>query len=143
MLQKKILSTPTTRFASFNEIFDFFKPKTYKNLKKKHPYKKNKKLFSSQPLQTITGFFKTNFVASIEHIIYNKKPYQTLLQLRSIYNHTLFIPGIEYLLPGQKIFDLTKNLVFTKICYTGSQIYLSDLPYNLFASCLSNNLNNK
>lgn len=143
MLQKKKLSTPTTRFATINEIFDFFKLRNKKYFLKKKIIKNNRKIFFSTKPLNVTETFGKNFSGVIQFVTYNKKPYQAFLVLNSIYNHTLTLPGIEYLLPGNKIFDLTTNLQIKKISYMGSQIFLEDLPYNLFVSCVANNLNNK
>lgn len=143
MLQKKKLSTPTTRFASVITVFDFYKIHNKSLLKNKVIYKKTKKCFFNSKNINVTPSSLVNFAGVVEHYSYNKKPYQALLLVKSLYNNLLIIPGIEYLVPGSKVFDLTKSINFHNVYYSGSQISLEDLPYGLFASFISNNLNNK
>lgn len=143
MLQKKQLSTPTTRFASVITLVDF---KNYKHLiKVKHKInlQKNKKFFFKfkTPLVTFNTF--TNFSGVVYEFLYNKKPYQSFFSIKSIYNNYLVIPGIELLVPGLKFYNFTKNITFKKLNYLGSQIFLEDLPYGLCVSFLANNLNTK
>lgn len=143
MLQKKKLTTPTTRFASVVDIFDYYKPNKRYNLHKKKIHNLHKKKFYySSPVNTSVNFL-TNYAGVIEQYMYNKKPYQLFFQIKSLYGNYLTIPGIEFLTPGLKVFDLTKTINFKSVFYLGSQIYLGDLPYNLFVSCVSNNYNNK
>lgn len=143
MLQKKKLTTSTTRFASLIKYFDFYKQSHNHYLQKKKKYKNSKKIFCNTKNYNISLSSGINFAGVINNYIYNKKPYQALLTVKSIYNNIIIIPGIENLTPGRKFFNLTKELVFKKPFYTGSQIYLEDLPYNLFVSYISNNYNNK
>lgn len=143
MLQKKKLSTPTTRFASVIEIFDFSKMSILPTLKRKKSLKKSKKFFSKYSSHLVSYNFFTNFSAVTHNYLFNKKPYQLFLTAKSIYNNMVILPGIEFLNPGKKIFNCLKSLYFKKISYLGSQIYLVDLPYGLHASYISNNYNNK
>lgn len=143
MLQKKKLTTPTTRFASIVNLVDFEYLKPNIRFKLKHKLKKNKKFFFKykNPIVTFNTF--TNFSSVTCKFFYNKKPYQCFLMIKSIYNNIAITPGIELLAPGIKVFNLTKDITFLKTNYLGSQIFLEDLPYGLYASFLSNNLNTK
>jgi hypothetical protein len=143
MLQKKKLTTPTTRFASLINFFDYYKQSNHSYLQNKKKYKNSKKTFSTTKSYNISLSSGVNFAGVISNYIYNKKPYQALLVVKSIYNSVIIIPGIENLTPGRKFFNFTKELFFKKPFYTGSQSYLEDLPYNLFVSYVSNNYNNK
>ena len=127
MLQKKKYVTSTTRFASVIKVYDQTHPK---NLTKP-----NNALISQS--------FKLNYAGVVQNYTYNKRPYQLIINIKTIFNNYLSIPGIEFLLPGKKIFDLTKGLAFNKVQYTGTQVLLRDLPYHLFVSYLMNNHNNK
>ncbi len=143
MLQKKQYTTPTTRFASVNDIFDLNKPDTLWFKKKKKLLNKSRKIFYRMNSLAPTFLFKLNCAGVINSYAYNKKPYQLLLNVKTLYNNTLILPGIEFLVPGKKVFDLTKNLLFNKIHYLGSQITLEELPHHLFMCCIANNYNNK
>jgi len=144
MLQKKKLTTPTTRFASVISVFDY-QSLSAKNIfmPKKKNTNKHKKLLYNTTRVCVSPTIGVNFAGVITNYLYNKKPYQAFLQIKTIYNNTLVTPGIEHLTPGTKFFDLTKNFDFKKIFYLGSQICLNDLPYNLFVSYVFNNYNNK
>ncbi len=143
MLQKKNLSTSTTRFASVIYIRDYTKffCKTFLKIKKNK--KKNKKVFyrTSNHMLTLSSF--TNYSGVTMKPLFNKKPYKLFFLIKSIYSNLSTIPGVESLTPGSKFYNLTKNFFFKKVNYLGSQIFLEDLPYTLHVSCVSNNLNNK
>lgn len=143
MLQKKNYTTPTTRFATTVTIVDYDKlpRKTCFRLKKNMIL--TKKRFSKNLNFAPNQSFRLNFAAVVFSYTYNKKPYQLILNSRSIYNNHLLTPGIEGVVPGKKLFDFTKNCMFCKPSYTGSQILLVDLPYHLFVSNISNTMNNK
>lgn len=143
MLQKKKYTTPTTRFASVNNIFDLTKPRIAWFIKRKKPLNKSRKIFYQAQSLAPTFLFKLNYAGVVNSFSYNKKPYQMLLNVKSFYNNELVLPGIEYLVPGKKVFDLTKNVTFRKVFYLGSQITLEILPFHLFVSCIANNDNNK
>ncbi len=143
MLQKKKLTTSTTRFASIIRIGDYTKFFLQKNFKIKKNKKKNKKKFYNtvNPSVTLNSF--TNYSNVVVKPLFSKKPYKLFFFVKSIYNNILTIPGIDLLLSGSKTFNLTKDFFFKKINYLGSQIFLGDLPYTLHVSCISNNYNNK
>jgi hypothetical protein len=143
VLQKKKLSTPTTRFASVMSIIDFTNYKHPIKLKHKQLFKNNKKRFYNfnKPIVTFNTF--TNVSGVVFKSFYNKKPYQSFFFVKSIYSSVLIVPGIEYILPGFNFLNFTKNITFTNLSFLGSQIFLEDLPYGLSASYLSNNLNTK
>ena len=143
MLQKKKLSTPTTRFASVVEIFDFYKLKLLRTLRKNKNLKKSRKFFFNYNSHLVTYNWFTNYAAVVNKYLFNKKPYQLFFSVKSIYNSVFIMPGIEFLTPGKRVFNCTKDLYFRRINYLGSQIYLNDLPYGLHASYISNNYNNK
>ncbi len=111
-------------------------------MKKSKTKNRQKQFFYGKPVNVTTNL-SINFCGVTESYVYNKKPYQAFFYIRSIYNNSLIIPGVEFLIPGKKVFDLTKNISFRSVSYLGSQIYLVDLPYGLSASCVSNNYNNK
>ncbi len=143
MLQKKKYITPTTRFASIVNIFDneIITPNFFG--KKKPSTSKARKIFFKKKNIAATYSMRLNYAGVISSYSYNKKPYQLLVNARSFYGNFFTLPGIDLVLPGQKIFDLTKNCLFKKIHYLGSQITLDQLPYHLFVSCINNNYNNK
>lgn len=143
MLQKKRLSTPTTRFASVTNITDQFKLNFFLKKKKTIINNNSRKCFYKVNTVRATSNLALNFAAVTENYSYNKKPYQAFIIVKSIYNNNLILPGVEYLTPGQKIFDFTKNIIFKNPQYLGSLIHLTQLPYNLFMCCISNNNNNK
>lgn len=143
MLQKKHYTTPTTRFASVVNIFDNSKPQVTFFIKHKKNQNKSRKMFSKTPRLSVNTNVGVNYAGVITSCSYNKKPYQLLLNAKSIYGTLLVLPGIEFLSPGRKFFDLTKNLTFAKVFYLGSQILLDQLPYHLFVSYINNNYNNK
>lgn len=141
MLQKKIYITPTTRFASVINIYDYNYYKTA-FLKKKF-IQATKKIFYNHRNILVTHNLLLNFASVVHNYLYNKKPYQLFLQVKSIFNQNLIMPGVEFINPGRKIYNLTSNILFKKIFYLGSQIFLKDLPYHLLVSFLTNNNNNK
>lgn len=143
MLQKKKYTTPTTRFASVNNIFDLSKPNIKWTIKRKNPINKSRKVFYNARSLAPTFLFKLNYSGVVTAFSYNKKPYQLILNVKTLYNNDLLLPGIEFLVPGKKVFDLTKNVIFRRISYLGSQITLDALPFHLFVCCISNNNNNK
>ena len=136
-------TTPTTRFASIIKIYDHTHPKNLTRQRVKTNLKLHKKRFFRPNNILVSQSFKLNYAGVVENYSYNKKPYQLIINIRTIFNNHIRIPGIEYLLPGKKVFDLTKELSFTKPQYTGTQVLLKDLPYHLFISYLMNNHNNK
>ena len=143
MLQKKKLTTSTTRFASIIYVHDYTKFLCKKFFKKKQKKTKNKKLFYTavNPMLTLNSF--TNYSSIVMKPLFNKKPYKLFLYVKSVYSNISTIPGVESLVSGSKTYNLTKNFFFKKINYLGSQIFLEDLPYTLHVNCVSNNLNNK
>lgn len=143
MLQKKKYITATTRFANIITLIDNTILKVRNFTKKKISLKRNRKLFYKNLNSTTTNSLTLNYAAVIKSYCYNKKPYQLLLEAKSIYGNSLLIPGIENLTPGKKIFDFTKNIVYNQHIYTGSQILLYQLPYHLFTCYINNNYNNK
>lgn len=143
MLQKKEYTTPTTRFASIINLIDNYVPKLAITLKHKQNLNKSRKLLYKRPNLSINASLKLTYAAVITQYSYNKKPYQLLLNAKSIYGIAVLVPGVEFLTPGKKIFDFTKNCLFSKPYYMGSQILLEHLPYHLFVSYINNNFNNK
>ena len=143
MLQKKKLSTSTTRFATIMRLIDFKRYNQVIKLKHKTLFKKNKKKFYNFNKPTVTFNNFTNLSGVVCQGFYNKKPYQSFFSIKSIYNNWLIVPGVEFILPGFKFLNFTKNITFNKLFFLGSQIFLEDLPYGLSASYLSNNLNTK
>ncbi len=143
MLQKKKYITPTTRFASVVNIFDNQTPFLKFFEKKKTPTNQSRKIFWKKKNVQPSHSMRLNLAAIVTGYSYNKKPYQLLLNTKSFFGNTIILPGIDLVLPGQKVFDLTKNCFFKKIVYLGSQITLEQLPYHLFVSCINNNYNNK
>lgn len=142
MLQKKLYSTPTTRFAHTLKIYDFLNLKIVKK-KKKTPKSLKKKIFSIRTNFSVTNSFTLTPVCIVENFVYNKQPYQALLQTKSIYNQTIIIPGVELLFPGTSTYNFTKDQNFKLRQYLGSLVYLKDLPYQINISFLANNDNNK
>ena len=138
MLQKKLYSTPTTRFAHVLKIYDFFKLKAPLK-KKRKPESLKKKIFSRQINISVTGALTLNFCSVVENFLYNKKPYQLLLQSKSLYNQSTIIPGVELLFPGKPTYNFTKEQYFKKNQYLGSVVFLKDLPYQIYISFLANN----
>ena len=63
--------------------------------------------------------------------------------MKTLFNKQILLPGIENLLPGKKVFNLTLDIIIKKTFYIGSQAYLQDLPYYTFISSLSNNTSKK
>ena len=112
-------------------------------MKKKKCIKKNRKVFNKTNYVNCSNSFGLHTAGVGQVFLYNKKPYNCFLQITTIFNSKIIVPGTEYLMPGKKIFDLTRDLLIKKIFYLGSHIFLKDLPYNLFVNCVSNNLNNK
>lgn len=53
------------------------------------------------------------------------------------------MPGIENLVPGKKVFDLTLDIIIRKVNYLGSKSFLKDLPYYTFITNVVNNTNTK
>lgn len=143
MLQKKKYITPTTRFASTVQIFDPLVSK-YKNFyKNKKKLKKQKKTFYKATNLKLSNSWTLNFAGVVSSYSYNKKPFQAMLNVKSIYNNNLVLPGIEFLVPSKKVFDFTKNIIFKKVSYLGSHILLCDVPYYLHVCFIMNNYNNK
>lgn len=143
MLQKKNYITPPTRFATTVTIFDYEKLPRQKCFKFKRNMMLSKKRFSRSLNFAPTQSFRLNFASVVFSYTYNKTPYQLILNSKSIYNNQLLTPGIEGVVPGKRLFDFTKNCLFSKPSYIGSQILLVNLPYHLFVSNISNNMNNK
>ena len=112
MLQKKKLTTSTTRFASIIRIGDYTKFFLQKNFKIKKNKKKNKKKFYNtvNPSVTLNSF--TNYSNVVVKPLFSKKPYKLFFFVKSIYNNILTIPGIDLLLSGSKTFNLTKDFFF-------------------------------
>lgn len=143
MLQKKKYTTPTTRFASITQIKDFSKPKFINFYKlKKNILKTRKRFYKKSGITLITNFL-LNCGAVTKYFFYNKKPYQSFLGCTTYSNQKLVIPAVEFLMPGKKVFDLTKEIIFRRINYLGSKIKLVDLPYYTFISAIYNNKNTK
>ncbi len=143
MLQKKQYTTPTTRFASTIQLFDSLVIK-YKNFfQHKKKLKKQKKSFHKATNLKLSNSLTLNYAGVVSSYSYNKKPFQAMLNVKSIYNNNLVIPGIEFLVPSKKVFDLTKNILFKKVSYLGSYILLCDVPYYLHVCFITNNYNNK
>lgn len=143
MLQKKQYTTPTTRFASVINIFDNYLPSIKFIVKHKKNLNKSRKIFSKTSNLSVNSTLGVNYAAVISSFSYNKKPYQAMLIAKSVYGTNLIFPGIEFLLPGKKVFDFTKNFNFSKPHYMGSLVLLDQLPYHLFVSYINNNFNNK
>lgn len=143
MLQKKKYITPTTRFASVIQIFDNFYGKNKKFFKIKKNQKNQKKKFYKPTNLKLTNNLNLNYINVVTAYSYNKKPYQVMLNLKSLYNTNLLSPGVEFLVPGKKVFNLTKNLTFKNISFLGSQIILGDVPHYLNICYIMNNYNNK
>ena len=143
MLQKKIYSTSTTRFANIIKLYDNYRPRVINYLTHKLHIKLKKKIFYKTPNFLVTPAHYLNTAGVTFSYTYNKKPYQSLMNIYTIFNQSLVIPGVEFLLPGKKIFNLTKSLNFKKISYLGSQVLLRDLPHHLFICFITNNYNNK
>lgn len=143
MLQKKNLTTSTTRFASIILIKDYNKPFFKKKLKIKLKIKKNKKKFYNYNSNLVTYNYLSNLSCVVVKPLLNKKPYQLFFLIKSIYSNFLILPGLEGLNSGNKIFDMTKNYMFSKISYLGSQFLIDSIPYMLNISFVSNNSNNK
>ncbi len=143
MLQKKKYITPTTRFASIIPIVD------HTNLRLKNFYKhkinnnKKRKNFPTTTQITPTNSFKVNYAGVVTSYVYNKKPYKLMVLVKSIYNHTIVWPAMDVTLPGKPVFDFTKEYLFKKVFYVGSQINIDLLPYHLFISCINNYSNSK
>lgn len=142
MLQKKILSTSTTRFASIVEIFDF-SPIKIKQKKKKVITNKKKKIFYKYKQVSLSSLKNLSNLGVVQYQLYNKKPYQLFLYIQSIFGNSLIIPGTEYILPGHQYFNLTQNLIIKNVTYRGSQISLESAPFGLFLNTIGNNFNNK
>jgi hypothetical protein len=66
-----------------------------------------------------------------------------MLCSKSIFNQVIIVPGVENLLPGSILFNLTTDIIFKRPRYIGSQIILDLLPYSSFLSFLGNNSNNR
>lgn len=144
MLQKKNYTTPTTRFASITEIVDAARPLSIPKFRnKKQPQNKSRKLFYNITQATVTNTFGVNRAGVVTNFVYNKKPYQLMLNVMSMYKTPLIFPGVEYLNPGRIVFDFTTNHAVSRIFYLGSQIILDLLPYHLFVSSINNYYNNK
>ncbi len=143
MLQKKNISTSTTRFASVIILSDYIKYKLPFSFKSKRLVMKTKKKFYNfnKPMVTFSNF--ANFSGVIFETFYNKKPYQTFFSIKSIHSNFLIVPGIEFILPGFKFLNFTKGLTFTKLSFLGSQIFLDYVPYGLHVSYVSNKSNTK
>ena len=143
MLQKKKYITSTTRFASIIYIFDNTPQSTKYSAKKKKNKLLKKKIFFSSKSNTITNNWSLNLATVTHEYIYNKKPYQLLLNTKSIFNNNIVVPGVENLTPGKILYNFTKGINYLKPCYLGSQLFLSLIPYYTFLSFLTNNNNNK
>ncbi len=143
LLQKKKYSTPTTRFASIVKIFDY-KQLILTNLptRKKVLNKKKKFFFLNRNNQPHNNW-GLNLAGVVYDYVYNKKPYQLLLNVKSLFNHTLLIPGFENSTPGNVVYNYIKNLTIKNSKYLGSQITVENIPYYVFLNSLTNNLNNK
>ena len=143
MLQKKKYITPTTRFASIIPVVDNSKL-SFKNFYKRKPQlNKKRKVFSQTKQITPVDSFRVNYAGVVMNYGYNKKPYKLMVSIKSIYNHTIIWPGMEAALPGRPVFDLSKECLFTKVSYIGSQVTVDLLPYHLFISSVNNFWNSK
>ena len=142
MLQKKKYTTPTTRFASVINLVDNNWEKKKKLIKKKN-LKLHKKIFYKNTNYGVSNNWKLNFGAIVLSHLYNKKPYQLIFTAKSVFNQNLTIPGIENLIAGKIIYNFTLDFEGKNFYFLGSQIILEKLPYYIFLSFLTNNLNNK
>ncbi len=118
-------------------------PLKFKTVRKKKNHKNHKKLFFTNRNKKPFNSWSLNTVAIINEYIYNKKPYQLLLQAKTLFNYIILIPGVESLTPGKVIYNFLSNIDFKKPSYLGSQITLIDLPFYVFINSIANNLNNK
>lgn len=143
MLQKKKLTTPTTRFASINYIKDFKKNTLKQYYKKKNKINFHRKTFYNINKNSLTRVKNLSPGGVITEFLYNKKPFQLFIMMKTLFNKQILLPGIENLLPGKKVFNLTLDIIIKKTFYIGSQAYLQDLPYYTFISSLSNNTSKK
>lgn len=143
MLQKKKYITSTTRFASVIRLKDFTPKKTNFFLKKKKNRCLSKKIFFNRKKIGLSLIKKFNISFVVKDILYNKKPYQMFINAINLFNQDIIISGVEFMLPGKKFFDLTKNILFKKIKYLGSFALLEQLPYSSFICGIVNNYNNK
>ena len=143
MLQKKQYTTSTTRFASVINLVDNYVPSIKFIIKQKKTLNKARKVLYKTTNLSVTSSLRLNYAAVITKYSYNKKPYQLLLNAISIYGTSLLLPGVEFLNPGTKVFDFTKNCLFTRPQYMGGQTLLENLPYHLYVSYINNNFNNK
>lgn len=143
MLQKKNYTTSTTRFASVIKVQDKERLNSFFYIKSKKNLLPSKKRFYSCKRFSASKTFSLNTAGCVQAFIYNKKPYQLLVSIKTLFNNNLLLPGVESLLPGKRIFDLTKKLQISKVSYLGSQIMLNDLPHNLLVCSIGNNSNNK
>lgn len=142
MLQKKPYSTPTTRFASFLTLFDTTKVRFKHNFNKKNKLLNKKRFFTPQIIH-ITGNLRLNWVFVAETYLYNYKPYQLFLKAKSLFNHEAIFPGLENITPGTLMYNCVKNIQYLQLSYTGSQMFLKDLPFFITVAQIFNNFNNK
>jgi hypothetical protein len=96
-------TTPTTRFASVIRIFDFYKQIKKIYLKKNKSLMPHKKVLYRTLNYSVTSLFRLNYAGVVYSYIYNKKPYNSFLNVKSIFNNSIVVPGIELLVPGKKI----------------------------------------
>ncbi len=143
MLQKKNYITPPTRHASVIYLIDNQKPQLRTYLKKKKSLNAKRKVFYSNTLNTSLDSLGVTYCGVVTSYNYNKRPYQLMITVKSIYNNYTILPGMEGVIPGQQIFDLSKNCSFQNIFYLNSQIIIDLLPYHLFISSINNYHNSK
>lgn len=143
MLQKKLYTTSTTRFANKVELLDLTLNKGSCTLPHKKNIKVHKKIFYKKAPKNVSYQFSLNLTGVVQAFSYNIKPYQLLLNVKNIYGLSYVIPGIDMLRPGKKLFNLTKNIEFKKIYFMGACIFLKDAPYNMIICYIMNSTNNK
>lgn len=141
MLQKKKLSTSTTRFASIINIYDYKKP--YRKVIYRRNVSLLKKRFYRNSSVTATNNWILESSGVVKEFLYNTKPYKAFIKVITIFGNNIVITAVESLNVGNLVFNLLMQFNTKNISYLGSKIYIEQLPFNLVVSYLTNNFNNK
>lgn len=148
LLKKFSKKIPSFRHKTDIQLFDNDKNYFPHNLYHKHIntvnlIKRKKTIYKNFSCNLHSLNFK-NFNLIVKSFSYLSKPYKKIIICQSIDNITYFIPGIEFLNPGQLIFshDNFKFLI-KDFCLRGFSTLLWKLPINTICSNLSNYNNTK
>lgn len=142
MLQKKKFNTPCTRYASRIFLIDNFRIRLKSHHKPNNLLKYKKKFYTSINYSVYSGLIRVAVLVT-KIPFYNYKPYKSFFICMDSFNQQYIVPKMEFMNPGQNIFNFSSYFQNLKPKYLNSQVSLEHLPYNVPISHITNNFSKK